>query len=104
MEKDNKKKSNLCSNTLFYGSIVVMAIWMLASANWAAGIAWVFAIVGWWAFDKEQKFYDELLSLYRNHLDKCQTKEEDYKREIAELKYQLAVQKGDAKPGEEVSK
>ena len=93
MEKDNKKKSNLCSNTLFYGSIVVMAIWMLASANWAAGIAWVFAIVGWWAFDKEQKFYDELLSLYRNHLDKCQTKEEDYKREIAELKYQEEARK-----------
>ena len=54
--------------------------------------------------NKENRFYDELLSLYKNHLDKCQTKEEDYKREIAELKYQLAVQKGDAKPGEEVSK
>ena len=93
MEKDNEKKSKWCLNTLFYVSIVVMAIGMFASANWAAGIAWVFAIVGWWAFDKEQKFYDELLSLYRNHLDKCQTKEEDYKREIAELKYQEEARK-----------
>ena len=80
MEKDNTKKSKWCSNTLFYGSIMVMAIWMLASANWAAGIAWAFAIVGWWSFDKESNFYNQLLSLYKNHLDKCETKEEDYKR------------------------
>lgn len=93
MEKDNEKKSNWCLNILFYGSIMVMAIWLFASSNCAAGIAWVFAAVGWWSFDKESGFYDQLLSLYKNHLDKCQTKEEDYKREIAELKYQEEARK-----------
>ena len=98
-----KKKSKVL-NVLFYVLIGAMAVWLLATNNWVDAAGWLFAAVGWWSFDKESNFYDQLLSLYKNHLDKCQTKEEDYKREIAELKYQLAVQKGDAKPGEEVSK
>ena len=99
-----KKKKSKVLNILFYVLIGAMVVWLFATNNWVAAVGWLFAAVGWWSFDKENRFYDELLSLYKNHLDKCQTKEEDYKREIAELKYQLAVQKGDAKPGEEVSK
>lgn len=99
-----KKKKSKVLNVLFYVLIGAMSVWLLAINNWMAAAGWLFAAVGWWSFDKESNFYDQLLSLYRNHLDKCETKEEDYKREIAELKYQLAVQKGDAKPGEEVSK
>ena len=99
-----KKKKSKVLNVLFYVLIGAMVVWLLATNNWVASVGWLFAAVGWWSFDKENSFYDQLLSLYKNHLDKCQTKEEDYKREIAELKYQLAVQKGDAKTGEEVSK
>lgn len=99
-----KKKKSKVLNVLFYVLIGAMSVWLLATNNWIAAGGWLFAAVGWWSFDKENSFYDQLLSLYRNHLDKCETKEEDYKREIAELKHQLAVQKGDAKPGEEVSK
>ena len=93
MEKDNEKKSNRCLNTLFYGSIMVMSVWLFASANYAAGIAWVFAGVGWWAFDKEQRFYDQLLSLYKNHLNKCEAREDEYKKTIAELEQKEEAKK-----------
>ena len=93
MEKDNEKKSNRCLNTLFYGSIMVMAVWLFASANYAVGIAWVFAGVGWWAFDKETRFYDQLLSLYKNHLNKCEAREDEYKKTIAELEQKEEAKK-----------
>lgn len=89
---ETKKKSNVL-NVLFYVLIGAMTVWLLATNNWVAAIGWLFAAVGWRAFDKETNFYNELLSLYRNHLDNCQTKEEDYKREIAELKYQEEARK-----------
>ena len=88
-----KKKKSKVLNVLFYVLIGAMTIWLLVTNNWVAAIGWLFAGVGWWSFDKESGFYDQLLSLYKNHLDKCQTKEEDYKREIAELKYQEEARK-----------
>ena len=88
-----KKKKSKVLNVLFYVLIGAMAVWLLATNNWVAAFGWLFAAAGWWAFDKENNFYDQLLSLYRNHLNQCETKEDEYKREIAELKRQLAVQK-----------
>lgn len=92
MEKKKKKKSKVL-NVLFYVLIGAMAVWLLATNNWVAAFGWLFAGAGWWAFDKENNFYDQLLSLYRNHLNQCETKEDAYKREIAELKQQEEARK-----------
>lgn len=98
MENKDKKPSKL-SNAMFYVLIGAMTVWLLVANNWIAAFGWLFAAGGWWAFDKEKNFYDQLLSLYKNHLCQCETKEDEYKREIAELKRQLAVQNGYAKLG-----
>lgn len=103
MENKDKKPSKL-SNAMFYVLIGAMTVWLLAENNWIAAFGWLFSAAGWWAFDKEKNFYDKLLSFYKNHLCQCEAKEDEYKREIAALKRQLAVQNGYAKLGDEASK
>ena len=69
----------------------IVAICEFAQGSWFSGVGWCLAGVGWYAFGKERKFFDQANAIYR----KCVNEYEDT---IEKLKFDLVKKDGEEQP------
>ena len=50
---------------------ILVAVGELFQQHWIAGLGLFTAALGWWAYDGERKFFDQICELYSKHLGKC---------------------------------
>ena len=68
----------------------VVAVLEFVDGGFISGIGWILAGVGWWAFSKEQNYVETFVGLYRNHLNECEKRDEEYKAKIKEYEDKLS--------------
>ena len=74
MQQERKhymKRIDKIIDKIAWFSFVLVAVGELLQQHWMAGLGWFTAAVGWWAYDGEKKFFDQMCELYSKHLGKC---------------------------------
>lgn len=96
MEETNESKETKESIWRSIGSWIstfgyfMVAMLEFVDGGFIAGVGWILAGLGWWAFSKEQNYVDTFIRLYRNHLNECEKRDEEYKAKIKEYEDKLS--------------
>ena len=67
------------------GCSLIIAISEFSKDLMWSGIGWTFVAWWLWAYVSEKKFYNELLGMYKQHLDKCSERDKLLETTLAEL-------------------
>ena len=75
----------------------VVAVFEFSDGGFMSGMGWILAGVGWWAFSKEKEYAETFIGLYRNRLNECEKREEEYKAKMKECEVRLSGGRNAAK-------
>lgn len=90
MSTSIKKFWYIVIESVQFGLFLAFIVFLLSQGQLLAAVGWLFAAFGFYAMKKEHGFYKEIYDAYSEHLDKCEKRDMEYQKQIADYKIRLA--------------
>lgn len=77
-------------NVLQFLTLAAFIAFLMAQGNYVAALGWFFAAYAFYSTQKEHEYYQQVYDMYLEHLNKCEKRDIEYQKQIADLKIRLA--------------
>lgn len=86
----SKKFWSRALNVLQFLAFALFIAFLMSQGNYVGALGWFFAAYAFYSVERLHGYYKELYEQYKGHLDKCEKRDIEYQKQIADYEIRLA--------------